>query len=161
MKSAICYYSYTGNTEKVAVVLGEFLSLKGVVELVRIKAKKETNNFFIQAWQARIHKRVDIENIKFDFQDYELFCLGTPVWAFGPAPAVNTFLDKIVGLEDKIAILFTTYGSGTGNKHCLAYMKKILLDKGTKEVRLFTVASCKSQDKDFILSQIKRLWPNG
>jgi NAD(P)H-dependent FMN reductase len=80
--------------------------------------------------------------------------LGTPVWAFGPAPAMNTFLDKCLGLEGKEAVLFTTYGSGVGKERCLDYMEDILSKKGARQFRRFSIQEFKAKDKEFVLSRI-------
>lgn len=164
MKTAIIYYSYSSNTKKVAEVLAEYLRPKGEVEVTGLKCLDESNKFFIQALRALRHKRAEIEPVNFNLTLYDLICFGSPVWAFGPTPAMNTYLDKCFGLEGKEIILFTTYGSGTGNKRCLNYMQNILAQKGAKNFNRFSIPQFKVEDKEFILAKIKeilRLWPNG
>ncbi|MCM8796842.1 MAG: NAD(P)H-dependent oxidoreductase [Candidatus Omnitrophica bacterium] len=164
MRIAIIYYSYTGNTRKVAEVLAEFLRLKGGVTVVELKAQDESASFLGQCRRALVKARAKIAPLNLNFSEYDLICLGTPVWAFGPAPAINTFLDSCRGLENKRAVVFTTYGSGAGNKHCLSYLKNALLKKGIKECSQFSVQQFKVADKEFVLANIKaelRLWPNG
>jgi flavodoxin len=154
MKSVIIYYSYSGNTKKVAVSLLEHLQQKGEVEAIELRPKDESDKFFGQAARAFRRKRADIEPVKTDLRDYDLICLGTPVWAFGPAPAMNTFLDKCLGLEGKEAVLFTTYGSGVGKERCLDYMEDILSKKGARQFRRFSIQEFKAKDKEFVLSRI-------
>lgn len=164
MKSIIIYYSYSGNTKKVTRILGEYLSRMSEVEFIELKAPDESNAFFAQAAKALRHKRAKIQPVNFDLKNYDLICFGTPVWAFGPALAMNTYLDKCFGLEGKDIILFTTYGSGTGNARCLNYMQNILAKKGAKGFMRFSIQQFKVNNKEFVLSQIKentRLWPNG
>ena len=81
--------------------------------------------------------------------------MGTPVWAFGPAPAMNTYLDRCSGLEGKTVVLFTTYGSGTGNGRCLDYMQNILTGKGVKAFKRFSIQQGKVSDRQHVLSIIK------
>ena len=38
MKCAVVYYSFSGNTKKVAVILSEYLKQKGEVSLTELKA---------------------------------------------------------------------------------------------------------------------------
>ncbi len=155
MKSIVIYYSYSGNTKKVADFLSEYLRQKFTVDVSEIKAVDESGNFLSQAIRAFRHKRGCIEVPKSDLEEYDLICLGTPVWAFGPAPAMNTYLDKCSGLEAQKVILFTTYGSGTGNSRCLNYMQRILRKKGAMGFRWFSIPQFKINDKEFVLSKIQ------
>ena len=164
MKSIIIYYSYSGNTRRIAGVLAEYLKEKSEIEVLELQALDESDKFLTQAIRAFRHKRAEIAPVNFDLSKYDLICFGTPVWAFGPAPAMNTYLDKCATLEGKEIILFTTYGSGTGNQRCLNYMQSILSKKGARQFSRFSIQQFKSTDKGFVLSQIKekaRLWPNG
>ena len=154
MKGIVIFYSYSGNTKKVTGALSEYLRRKGQVDIIELKALDESNSFFGQAARAFIHKRAKIEPANFGLTQYDLVCLGTPVWAFGPAPAMNTYLDKCFGLEGKEVILFTTYGSGTGNQRCLNYMQGILTKKGARDFRRFSVQQFKVKDEEFVLSKI-------
>ena len=164
MKSIIIYYSYTGNTKKIASVLSEYLKEKSEVQSIELKDLNENGKFFHQAAKAFRHKRAEIGPVNFDLTDYNLICLGTPVWAFAPVPAINTYSDKCFGIEDKDIILFTTYGSGTGNERCLNYMQALLSKKGVKEFKRFSIQQIKVGNKEYVFSKIKaimRLWPNG
>ncbi len=157
MKSVIVYYTHTGNTKKAAEILNGLLLGKGAVDVIRLNAKDESDSFFGQAGRAVRHKRAEIEAVEFDLAVYDLLCFGTPVWAFGPAPAMNTYLDECFGLEDKEVILFTTYGSGTGNGRCLKYMRDILNRKGAKQFKNFSIQQQKVKDKEFVVSQINEI----
>lgn len=155
MKAAIIYYSYSGNTKKVVEVLAEILGQKGEVGVIALKALDESNKFLAQAVRAFQHKRAKINPVNFDLTNYDLICFGTPVWAFAPAPAMNTYLDQCFGLEGKKVILFTTYGSGAGKERCLNYMQAILSKKGAQSFKRFSIPQFKVNDQNFILRQIK------
>jgi len=157
MKSAIIYYSYSGNTKLVAGILNEYLNSKGEVEIVELKTLDESDKFFSQAARAFWKKKAQIQPVNYDLKNYDLICLGTPVWAFSPAPAMNTYLDNCVGLEGKEVILFTTYGSGTGNERCLDYMQRILSQKGAKGFKRFSIQQGKVKYQEFVLSKIKEI----
>ena len=164
MNCAIIYYSYSGNTKRVAWFLSEELKQKGEIELQELKPLDESRNFFLQCRRAHKHIRAKLEPVNFDLSGHDIICVGTPVWAFGPAPAVNAWLDKCQGIQDKKIVLFTTYGSGTGNNRCLDYMQGLLVEKGVKDFQRFSIQQFKVKDKEFVLSKIKdimRLWPNG
>lgn len=157
MKSIIIYYSYTGNTKKIANILGEILNQKGELELIELRPLDESNKFFIQATRAFRRKRAEIESVNFDLKNFDLICFGTPVWAFSPAPAMNTYLDRCSGLENKSVILFVTYGSGAGVQRCLNYMEKILSRKGVKDFKRFSIQEKRIEDKDFVTLKIKEV----
>ena len=157
MQSIVIYYSYSGNTKKVADALAGYLEPKGDTEVVRLEAIDESGKFLSQAFRAFRHKRAKIVLANFNLTKYDLICLGTPVWAFAPSPAVNTYLDKCTGLEGKQVILFTTYGSGTGNQRCLSYIQGILSKKGAKDFKRFSIQQFKVNNKEFVLSKIKEV----
>ncbi len=150
MRSIIIYYSYTGNTKKVAEALAEYLQKKGEVNLLRLKALDESTSFFGQAARAFRHKKARIAPAEWELSSYDLICLGTPVWAFAPAPAINAYLEKCSGLEGKPVLIFTTYGSGTGTKSSFNYIQDILSKKGAKDFKRFAIQQFKVNDKEFI-----------
>ncbi len=156
MKSIIIYYSYSGNTRKVAEVLAEYL---GSVEIIELKCLKEITGFIAQSRKAFWHKTEDIIDVKFDLKEYDLICFGTPVWAFGPAPAMNAYLEKCFGIEGKEIILFATYGSGAGKNRCLNYMQKILSKKGASQFKRLFIQQFRVSAKDDILTRIKEILP--
>ena len=155
MKSIIIYYSYSGNTRKVALVLAEYLREKTEVEIIDLKPQDESCSFLGQCRRAFFKQRAKIETANVDLSDYDLICLGSPVWAFAPAPAMNTYLDQCFSLENKEVILFTTYGSGTGNQRCLNYMQALLTRKGIRQFSRFSIPQFKADNPDFILVKIK------
>lgn len=159
MRSIIIYYSYSGNTQKVAEILSGYLKQKGEVEFIELKGLDESAKFLSQAVRAFRRKRAKIQPVNFNLNNYDLICFGTPVWAFAAAPAMNTYLDKCFGLEGKEIILFTTYGSGTGNQRCLNYMQNILTKKGAKDFKRFFIQQFKVNDRNFVLSKIKEILP--
>lgn len=150
MKILIIYYSYHGNTKKVAEILDECLRQTYEVRISRLEALDESTSFFRQTARAFFHKKAKLSFVDFDLSSYDLICLGTPVWAFAPAPAMNAYLDGCFGLEGKSVVLFTTYGSGTGVIRCLNYMQTILSNKGAKDFKRFSVQQFRVNDKEFI-----------
>ncbi len=163
MGAIIVYYSYSGNTRRVAGILAEVLRQEAEVEELELNALDESDSFLFQAARGLFHKQAWLDKVNFDLRNFDVICLGTPVWALGPAPAMNTFLDSCYGLKDKKIILFTTYGSGTGNQRCLNYMQDALAKKGGQDFKKFSIEQAKVDDREFVLSNIKemmRLQPN-
>ncbi|MDD4939292.1 MAG: NAD(P)H-dependent oxidoreductase [Candidatus Omnitrophica bacterium] len=157
MKSVIIYYSYSGNTQKAAEALSVYLKSEGSqADLIELKCLDEEKSFLLQCRRAFQHKMGQLQPVNFDLSVFDLICLGTPVWAFGPAPALNTYLDKCSGVEGKEVVLFTTYGSGMGNERCLDYMQGILSTKGAKKFKRFSIQQFKINNQEFVLSKIKQ-----
>lgn len=156
MKSLIVYYSYTGNTKKVAEVLKEVLSQTQEVDIFGLEPEDESNNFFIQVVRALSRKRALLREPPLDVSRYELICIGSPVWAFAPAPAVNSYLDGLKNIEGKDAIFFVTYRRGLGVDRCLNYMKMALKKKGVFKLSGFKIQQFKVEDKDFVMDTIKK-----
>lgn len=154
MKSVIIYYSYTGNTKKAAEILCGYLRQKGEVDIIELKPLDESEKFLGQAGRAFRHKRALLQPVNFNLSGYDLLCFGTPVWAFGPAPAMNTYLDNCKGINGKGVVLFTTYGSGTGNQRCLDYMREALSKNGAKGFKLFSVQQGQIKHGEAVLSKI-------
>ncbi|MFC1709302.1 flavodoxin family protein [Candidatus Omnitrophota bacterium] len=157
MRSAIIYYSYSGNTKKVALELQDYLGKQGSVELIRLRPKDETDSFLAQCNRAFFRQQVPIEDVPLDLKDFDIVCLGTPVWALGPAAAMNTFLKKCVGVENKSIVSFTTYGSGLGNVRCINIMQQAMRKKGARKLCSFSIQQSKVEKEDFILDQIAKV----
>jgi len=156
MKSAVIYYSFSGNTRKAAELLREFLSGRGSVEMIELAALDESKSFLGQCRRAFAHVKGKISPAKLDLSGYDMVFFGTPVWAFGPAPAMNAYLEGVSGLQDKNAVLFATYGSGAGKGRCLDYMQEVLAKKGAKGFSRVYIQQLKVNDKEFVLSEFKK-----
>ena len=155
MRSLIVYYSYSGNTKKLAEHLCAYLRQRGQADIVELKAQDESESFLGQCRRAFWRKRARIEPINCNLSSYDLVCFGAPVWAFAPAPAMNTCLDQVQNIQNKEIVLFTTYGSGTGNNRCLNYMQSILAKKGARSFKRFSIQQFKVNDHDFVSSRIQ------
>lgn len=156
MKSLIVYYSNTGNTASTAIILSNILKEKGEVRIVELEAKDEAENFLSKCKRAFFKKRAIIDDVTFDVSSYDLICIGSPVWAFAPTPAIITYLDKIKNLEGKKALAFVTYGSGLGKGRALGYIKEGLRKKGVLIVKDLSISQSKSKDTEFIRDRFKR-----
>ena len=126
MKTLVTYYSYSGITEKVIDIFKEVLEKRSELKIQRLKPKEEITSFLGQCAAARFKKRCEIEEALFDTSSYDTIIIGSPVWAFAPAPAINTYLNKVTGLNNKKLIVLLTSGSGLGVKMCFKYINNIL-----------------------------------
>ncbi len=140
MRAAVVYYSCTGNTARLAELIHQSLKEKGIESAnLRIKSPVSNRAFLKQGWDAFRRKKAVVEDVNFDLSGYDLVFMGSPVWAFSPAPPVNTYLAECQGLEGKSAVTFLTYGSGVGKGRAQGLIKKALLDKGAKKVTSIAV----------------------
>ncbi|MFA5224445.1 MAG: flavodoxin, partial [Candidatus Omnitrophota bacterium] len=152
MKTLITYYSYSGITEKVIAIFKEALEKKSELKIQRLKPKKEITSFLGQCMAARFKKRCEIEEVLFDASSFDNVIIGLPVWAFAPTPAINTYLDKVTGLNNKKVIVLLTSGSGAGVKSCFKYIGDILRAKGVSSISEINIPNARMKDVDFIIS---------
>lgn len=158
MKTLITYYSYSGITEKVINRYADILKKKGEVTIQRLKPKEEITTFFGQCRAAFAKKRAELkEGIDYDMKNFDLLLLGLPIWAFAPVPAVNTYLDKVTGLEGKRVITLITSGSGTGVGKCFGNIRSVLEAKGASKIDEVNVPNRKMSDDNFIVSALEKV----
>lgn len=158
MKSLITYYSFSGNTDRVAKIFGKILESKSAVDMQRLKPKNEITSFMGQCLAARKREKPELEgDIKFDMSAYDLLIIGSPVWAFVPTPAINTFLDRLTGLSGKRVIILLTSGSGVGVGACFKSIRKNLEAKGALRIDEINIPDRKNKDGDFITSSLQKI----
>lgn len=157
MRTAVVYYSFTGNTHRLAQVIIGVLKSKGEDAIpVRIRPLKEEKKFLVQCKDSFLRKKPELYKTLLDLKDYDRVIIGSPVWAFAPAPAINTYIDKCQSLHGKDVFCFVTYGSGAGKEKALETMKEELQAKGAevKGSMLFQQAenleSCKKKIQDVL-----------
>jgi len=150
MKIAIVFYSFSGNTKRLALFLKEKLEENNhSVGVVEIKPAKEINSFSLQALSALLKKEAPLKKTEVNFDEFDLIIFGTPVWAFTITPYLRSFL-KNVNLEGKKTVCFVTFGSGIGSDKALKELEGILKDKKAKVLCSFKVKDIKTKDKDYL-----------
>jgi hypothetical protein len=63
-----------------------------------------------------------------DVSQYDLLIIGTPVWAWKPAPAINAAVRALRGCEGKMAVTFVTCCNQPGD--ALPLLNKALAARG-------------------------------
>lgn len=120
----IVYYSYSGNTEKVAKRIQEKTGLK-MFRLEPLNSYNGTYEEVVSQGQQEVES--DFRPLlKTDLREIEGFkniILCSPIWWYTLAPAVKSFLGGI-NAEDKTIIPFITNG-GYGVGHSLEDLKEI------------------------------------
>lgn len=127
MKVLIAFFSYTGNTRKVAESLARVLKRKADVDLEEIQPTRCYPYFYwlILSFIPRIG--VSIKPPKNDPRRYDMIFLGLPKWTFS-CPPINQYLRE-VHLKGKGVGIFITYG-GFDERRYLKQMVKHLGKKG-------------------------------
>ena len=125
MKKLVVYYSFEGNTRFIAESIAEAID----ADLLELKPKDEmqTKGFMKFIWggkQVFMKKAPELEFFDKNPQDYDVLFIGTPVWAWSYAPALNTFFST-VKLEGKKIALFCCFMHTQGRT--FVNMKKILM----------------------------------
>ena len=95
MKTAIVYYSMSGNTAYVA----ERLAGRLFADLIRLEPEKAYPNTGVKKFlwggkSALMSETPKLEPYSFCAQAYDQIILGTPVWASNIAPPLRTFLQE-------------------------------------------------------------------
>ena len=110
MKSILIYYSYGGNTrhvaEKVVAEIGADLA-----EIETVKPYTGSYDHVVDQGQKEVNSgfQPKIGQINTDLSKYHTVILGTPVWWYTFAPAMNSFLHS-VDLSEKSVYPFATNG---------------------------------------------------
>ena len=114
MKKLIIYYSFEGNTKLIAENIAKTIN----ADVLEIKPEKEikTKGFMKFFWggkQAMMNEKPALLPLNKNPENYDIIFIGTPVWAWGPAPPLKTFFDKH-NFENKRIALFCCHGGGKG-----------------------------------------------
>lgn len=157
MKTLITYYSYSGNTDRVMNIFAGILKARGDVRIQRLKPKDEITGFAAQCRAAFSGRRAELAgDVIYDVSSYDLVVVGSPVWAFAPVPAMNTYLDKISGVTGKRAIVLLTSGSGLGVKRCFKHIANILTNKGTSHIDEINIPDRHNANGEVITASLVR-----
>ena len=106
-KSIILYYSFEGNTKKVA----EFLSKQLNLPCKEIKPVKDlkSKGFSKYLWggqQVIMNKKPELMPLKANLDDYDTVFIGSPIWAGSFAPGIKTLLEDGMLKGKKIAFFY-------------------------------------------------------
>ncbi|EJO5346706.1 NAD(P)H-dependent oxidoreductase [Clostridium botulinum] len=115
MKTIILYYSYGGNTKRIAEMIQHEIG-GDLAEIETVKPYTDDYNSVVDQGQREVNSGFmpEIKSLQVDMSDYDCIILGTPVWWYTFAPAVRTFLTKN-NLEGKVVYPFATNGGWIGH----------------------------------------------
>jgi len=147
MKSLVVYYSLTGKTRLVAQAIAEALN----ATLLEIEEKRPVPMPFVYlsgSFAAFTNRGSKINPIDVDLKQYERIFVGSPVWAYRPAPAINSFIYK-TNFEGRSVIPFFTMGGDNAEKALANITTKIERRQG-KVAGSFAITSYGVSDEEIV-----------
>lgn len=115
-KILITYFSYTGNTRRLAESIREYTG-GDLVEIEVLKPYPKDYNTTVAQGQREVRNgyKPAVKTQIADIEQYDTIFIGSPIWWFTFAPAVSTFLSKYDFRAKKIIPFFTHGGYGIGS----------------------------------------------
>jgi flavodoxin len=147
MKTLVVYYSFTGKTKLVAQVIAEALN----ATLVEIEERRPIPMPFVYlsgSFAALINRGSKINPIDVDIKQYERIFIGSPMWSYRPAPAVNSFIYQ-TNFEGRSIIPFFTMGGDNSEKALANITAKIEKSQG-KVAGSFAITSYRVSDEEIM-----------
>ena len=112
-KILITYYTRSGHTEKLVTKLAEYLDAD-IEKLIDLKNRKGLLGFFRGGKDASQKKLTDIDQVKYNPNNYDLVVLATPTWASTVSPALRTYIEKHKTDFKNVAFLVSQGGGCNG-----------------------------------------------
>lgn len=115
MNTLILYYSYGGNTKRIAQMIQKKIG-GDLAEIKTVKPYSGDYNAVVDQGQREVNRGYmpEIKPLKVDIQAYDRIVLGSPVWWYTFAPAMKTFLNAC-DLSGKVVFPFATNGGWIGH----------------------------------------------
>lgn len=141
----VIYYSYTGNSKKVALYAKDKLNAD-ILELEPKIPFSDDYDKVVEEWQNNDIKRdVEIKEIDKDLSQYKKIVLITCTWWYGISPVMKKFL-KDYDLSNKDIIVASSNAGWVG--HCFRDYKTLLPNSNIKgELDLLFSANDGERDK--------------
>jgi flavodoxin len=111
-KILIVYYSWSGNTRKIAEIIHKYVD-GTIIEILPEKPYPKSYNDTVQQAKKEIREgyKPPIKNKIENIDEYNIIFVGTPNWWSTIAPPIATFLSQY-DLSGKIIVPFCTHGGG-------------------------------------------------
>lgn len=156
MKSLVVYYSHSGNTANVAYKFMEALREKGEVDIFELRYRGRRRGLLSQFFYRFIPLGVKLSSAApLDVEDYDVICIGMPVWGGRPAPPVSAYIKGCKNTHGKKIICFMVYGVEGSAKRCLYHVREILDKKGRSEIIPMNILWRNARDDELVAKRIK------
>lgn len=131
MKCIVIFYSYGGNTRRVAETVRQALDADAA-EIKTVKPYGGSYNDVVEQGKREVDSGFmpQIEPLHLDLSRYDTVVLGSPVWWYTFAPAMKTFLNR-ADLSGKTVYPFATNGGWIG--HTFADFKRLCRGASVQE----------------------------
>ena len=137
MKTAIVYYSMSGNTKFVAEKIAERIEADVIrIEPVKAYPDQGAKKFIWGGKSAVMGEKPDLLPYEFKAEQYDRIIIGTPVWASSFAPPIRTFLHENKSISEKKIAIFTCFSGGGADKAIHKMKKYIGIDEAEAELVL-------------------------
>lgn len=114
MKTLIVYYSYTGNTKKIANAIKNNLNCDILEVTPKIPFSNDYDEVVAEYQNNSIKdKYIEINDIGIDLKEYDKIIIGSPVWWYTICPVITSFL-KEYDLSGKKIYPFATNAGWLG-----------------------------------------------
>ncbi len=115
MKTVVVYYSYGGNTRRIAEKIGKSIGAD-LAEIKTVRPYTGSYNDVVEQGRREVESGFlpEIQPMDVDLDRYDTIILGTPVWWYTFAPAINRFLHS-VDLSGKTVYPFASNGGWIGH----------------------------------------------
>ena len=130
MKSLVVYYSHYGNTARLADTLLDALGKRGDASVDEIRYMDNRQSIFKRIFYRFFPVLVRLAPVKTDLKDYDLLCVGIPVWGGRPSAPVTKYLLLTKDAVGKKVICFYVYSLEASAKRCSKFIKSLLKKKG-------------------------------
>jgi flavodoxin len=110
VSSLVVYYTRTGSTRFAAEAIAAELG-SDIEEIIDLKNREGRLGFMGAGKAGMTGKGTEIAPTKRVLSDYDLIIIGSPIWAWGPTPAVRTYIKKNDLSGKKVAFFLTNDGS--------------------------------------------------
>lgn len=146
MKALVVYHSQTGNTKIMAEEIARGLEERSVeVKLASIEPREE-KDYKTNVEEAKKGVKAKIKPTETDLSEYELVCIGSPVWSSAPSTPVNGYLADCREISGKEIVCFATHGGG-GPGNTLEIMRRELEERGGKVIDAIALSSSEISTK--------------
>lgn len=133
MKNLVIYYSHYGNTAYVAERFSDALSKLGNTKMAQLEYEKKQNLFYRTLYRFLPHL-VKLAPIITDLNEYDILCLGIPVWGGRPSAPVTRYLHICKNLTTTKIICYYVFGLEPSAKKCAQYVEKTLQSKHSAQI---------------------------
>jgi len=124
MKILVAYYSRTGFSKKIAILISKELKAD-LDEIIDKKDRSGAKGYMFGGKDAMTESLTEITHT-INPKEYDLIIIGGPVWAWTVSPAIRTYIDKNSdALKIKRIAFFATQGSSGAEKKFIAMEKSI------------------------------------